>query len=225
MAETLAISRIHAQKTSKPEIQKFKAMAEMPGVSEIRPQSDFWKSLKIDEMLNNIPYLLDMMKEGKVTLMHYDEQSSSCEHKARISGLDIEDIYRMVIVDGSQFCKFGIVTHGKGKIDIEKLFSTFGEEHGMFSSPENIKIAKEPITGMEWGTCTPCLGKHNIDELTFVVFDDPETVGADRIVDISIGGIGEIAHRLSARIRYGDIIDQLSLLDSSKVFIRDIPRK
>jgi hypothetical protein len=61
--------------------------------------------------------------------------------------------------------------------------------------------------------------------LTFVVFDDPEIVSPSRIVDISIGGKGEIAHRLSARIRYGDIIGQVSLLGDSKVLVREIPRK
>ena len=74
------------QKQLKPSIQKFKAMAEMPGVSEIMPQSQLWHSIKIGEMLKDIPYLLDMIKGGKAKLMHYDEKSSSCEHKARISG-------------------------------------------------------------------------------------------------------------------------------------------
>jgi prolyl-tRNA editing enzyme YbaK/EbsC (Cys-tRNA(Pro) deacylase) len=226
MAETLAISRIQAQtRARKPSFDRFKADSLMPGETKVAPGSQFWHSLKIDEMLKDMPYLLDMIKAGKATLMHYDEKSSSCEHKARISGLGIEDVYRMMIVEDSQHCKFGIVTHGQGKIDLQNLFSTFGEEHGLFSAPESIRPAKEPITGMEWGTCTPCLGKHNIDELAFVVFHDPEIVGVDRIVDISIGGAGETAHRLSLRIRYGDIIEQISLLDDSKVLIRDIPRK
>ncbi|MCX6773540.1 MAG: hypothetical protein NTY68_00890, partial [Candidatus Micrarchaeota archaeon] len=203
--ETLALGKAPTQALArKPSFDRFKMESAMPGETRITPGSQLWHSLRIEEMLKDIPYLLDLIKEGRAALMHYDERSSSCGHKARISGLGIEDIYRILIVEDQQYCKFGIVTNGKGEIDIERLFSTFGEEHGFFSSPKSIRLAKEPIAGMEWGTCTPCLGSHNIGELTFVVFDDPEIVRPSRIVDISIGGKGEIAHRLSARIRYGD---------------------
>jgi len=224
--EALASAKVHAQALArKPSFDRFKMDSAMPGETKVNPGSQFWHSLKIEEMLKDIPYLLDLINEGRAVLMHYGERSSSCVHKARISGLDIEDIYRILIVEDRQYCKFGIVTNGKGEIDLEMLFSTFGEEHGFFSSSKSVRLAKEPIAGMEWGTCTPCLGTHNIDELTFVVFDDPEIVSPSRIVDISIGGKGEIAHRLSARIRYGDIIGQVSLLGDSKVLVREIPRK
>jgi hypothetical protein len=224
--EKLMFGTVCAQtQAKKGSLDMFKTDSTMLRETRVAPGSQFWRSLKIEGMLKDIPYLLDLIKDGKATLMHYDERSSSCGHKARISGLDIEDVYRILIVEDPQYCKFGIVTHGKGEIDLGKLFSTFGEENWFFSVPKSVRLAKEPISGMEWGTCTPCLGRHNIGELSFIVFEDPETVGSDRIVDISIGGKGELAHRLSARIRYGDIIEQVSLLEDSKVLIREIPRK
>jgi hypothetical protein len=135
-------------------------------------------------------------------VVRHDRATSTCGEKAALLGWDVERMVKAVFFscDGKVI---GVVLPDIGKIDQKRLF------HAALGMPA--KQAKRFVcggfvpAGMEAGTCTPfpresSMGK---DIQKIVVIDYPKI--DHQLVDISVGGLGDDAHKVSVHIPYGGI--------------------
>ena len=68
---------------------------------------------------------------------------------------------------------------------------------------------KQPPQGMEYGTCTPFLFESSVEyEVHELIVVDHPTIDK-KLCDISIGGCGEEAHKISMHLPYGGIYEIL----------------
>jgi len=151
-----------------------------------------------------------------VLAVKHDVFTDTCFEKAGLLNWDAEKIVKSIFLS-----------------DASDMYGFIFPELGTFISPQHVSsknISKvlgisnrqakkfsnsHCPAGMEWGTCSPFVFDDNfynpndgiiLDKLFFHEVPDLD----NEIVDISIGGTGEKAHKVSVHLPYGAIYDILN---------------
>jgi hypothetical protein len=148
--------------------------------------------------------------------------TSSCVEKAAILGWSASRVVKALYFSNDS-TYIGVV--------IPELFRRI-DAVGLFADILNIsrkqakrfQLGRFPL-GMEQGTCTPfplhqSLVSPRPEISRIVIHHEPHVM--DSVVDISIGGKGERAHRLSCHLKYAAIYDVLSFTFGAAAELRSL---
>lgn len=167
------------------------------------------KILVMDEILDHgngvlLPcqhYLLDHIRKGKVVVVEHSRPTDTCKEKIDLLNREsdkkdwrLEQAVKALYFSDSQGRLYGFVTPELGgRVDVKRHVG------------KKLCLASLVPAGMELGTCTPFLGEEHFPPngpvQRLFVHQMPEL--DDLTVDLSIGGIGEYAHRVSVWASYG----------------------
>ncbi len=128
--------------------------------------------------------------------------------KAAVMGWDLSQmVCALYLEDAGSFIGL-IAPMSVGKINQRSVLPKAIE--GMSRSCAKRYSTKDVLpTGMERGTCTPLVYGCDVSTpVKHILFHDEPALD-DTVVDISLGGRGELAQRTSAQLRYGDLYSLL----------------
>lgn len=129
--------------------------------------------------------------------------TDTCYEKAELLGWDPERIVKAVYFsDGGKMV--GVITPEFGApIPVKELLRAGLGLSG--SRAKRYRVSSQTPVGMEHGTCSPFPyeGSMEMEISDLVIVDHPSI--DDTLVDISVGGTGEEAHKTSMHLPYGGI--------------------
>jgi hypothetical protein len=155
-------------------------------------------------------YVVELSKKLGIEIksVKHKEVTSTCFEKAGILGWEPERIIKAIFFHHDEDI-YGFVFPELGKeyplkIDIKEVL------------PRLINISKKQAknfknsycpSGMEYGTCTPFVFEdefNKVNGLEKIFIHDYSKIDKE-LVDISIGGFGDEAHKISLHLKYKDI--------------------
>jgi len=145
-----------------------------------------------------------------VIACRHSKATSTCAEKARILGWPANRVVKALYFSDGTVCVGVVLPELFRQIDAPELF---GDLLGISRKhAKRFRLGRLP-QGMERGTCTPFPWHASLSlpapEISrIVIHHEPELTAS--IVDISIGGHGELAHRLSCHLQYAAIHSVLS---------------
>lgn len=121
----------------------------------------------------NAARILDRLKIS-YELVEYevDEEDLSAGHLAETAGLDLEKVYKTLVLQGDRTGIFVCVVPGGKEIDLKKAASASGNKKAAMIRMKEL----EPLTGYIRGGCSPLGMKKE-----FPVYIDESAFGHDRI--------------------------------------------
>jgi hypothetical protein len=183
-----------------------------------------WSELQMSQRLAHAPHLEALVRSGKASIVYCESATSSCEEKALAAGLHpdsvIKAIYAKEIFGEDRHI---IVTSGPRRIRLAHALSEACEG-------SSIRVADDTPPGMTHGTCTPFVSDAVARSLSFIGVESPlaerrgkkgRVLGllGDIEADVSIGGTDALAHHLSIRMKYADLVDALKAAYGDKVVL------
>ena len=140
-------------------------------------------------------------------LQHHNEVTNTCYEKAKLLGWDPERVIKTVYFFNGEEA-IGVITPELGrKIDQKNLFSEVLNISRRQAGRYLINGYVPP--GMNPGTCTPFPLESTVgSEIGRLIFMDHPPI-EKQLSNVSIGGEGEEAHKVSMHIRYGGIFEIL----------------
>lgn len=145
----------------------------------------------------------------EIKAVEHKEATSTCFEKAGILGWEPKRIVKAIFLHdddnlyGFVFPELG-TPDSRSKIRSKKINELFGKP-----SLANSVLPE----GMEYGTCSPFVFEDAFDNekipLKKIYFHKFEDLNK-KVVDISIGGFGEKAHKTSLHLKYEDIYNLLA---------------
>ncbi len=201
------------------------APTELPErVRVIRPGSREWTQCRMKQRLDGLPHLEGLVREEKALIVLCDVETSSAVKKSMVLDCYPEDIVKALYanrIGGDDH--YMIVCTGADQIKLKRLLARrvpMLELELAYGTPE----------GMQPGTCTPFMRRDVADSLDIIAVEDPDFVprsygnvvlgpiGAN-YVDVGIGGTDGLSLRLSAHMRYYDMVESLQREFGDKVIL------
>ncbi len=158
-----------------------------------------------------------------VQAMRHELATTTCYEKADLLGWDVERIVKVIFFRGEGKL-YGLVFPELGTSEDPERFSkkdlgaVLGYDKEQMSSISNSACPE----GMEYGTCTPFVPDYVFEDdgyssLLVKIFVHDAPWLDNQIVDISIGGEGEEAHKTSLHLSYSGIYDILERRFGDKI--------
>ena len=139
-------------------------------------------------------------------LMHFDEESSSCNHKAKLltkkTGVPLvkDDCVKAVYLQHATQLVCIVKPDFGGHVHHKEILMQAFDSMTYRQAKKYTRTDRFPKECMEAGTCTPLPPDYMLDLYVshFLVADCPWKKDAD----ISVGGIGKLAHKTSLVLPY-----------------------
>lgn len=172
--------------------------------------------LNLRAILNAGQYYVAELSEKleiEIKAVKHEIATNTCFEKADLLGWEPKRIVKAIFFHRSEEV-YGFIFPELGKeyplkIDIKEVL------------PKVINISRKQAksfansycpSGMEYGTCTPFVFEDEFNKANglekIFIHDVPEI--NQKLVDISLGGYGEEAHKVSLHLKYGDIYNILT---------------
>jgi prolyl-tRNA editing enzyme YbaK/EbsC (Cys-tRNA(Pro) deacylase) len=144
--------------------------------------------------------------EISMKILEHDTPTNTCYEKAELLGWNPFRVIKTLYFHNKDKM-YGFITPETGLKINPKIFKILGISES-FTDSQKFTNGTHP-EGMEHGTCTPFIGKQSFEKGLEGIFiqDTGQLWNID--VDISIGGTGKQAHKLSMHLQYGAIYDIL----------------
>jgi hypothetical protein len=167
-------------------------------------------------------------KQGKeISVVKHEVVTNTCFEKADSLQWDYGDIVKSVFLWGKQGKFYAFVSPEIGtrdrplKFDNQLIKKIFREDKKGSKQMMNLKNSISPL-GMDYGTCGPFVPDYffNGDGFTgsldkIFIYDSSDS--NKKVVDISMGGYGEEAYKISAQLFYEDLVECLECKFGEKI--------
>jgi prolyl-tRNA editing enzyme YbaK/EbsC (Cys-tRNA(Pro) deacylase) len=158
----------------------------------------------------------------EITGLEHKISTDTCFEKAKLLGWKTNRIIKAIYLS-NRIERYGFIFPelGEGispqRISTENLSELLGISKKKAKSFCNIDCPE----GMEWGTCTPFVFDNAFDnnldgKLNQLFYHNFDSLNCEN-VDISIGGFGERAHRISLHLQYEGIYEILKYKFGDKI--------
>ena len=175
-----------------------------------------YREIPLEEALHdNQHYLLSHPRAQEIRALRHQVPTDTCEEKASLIGWNPNRVVKaLYFSNGEQ--TYGFILPEQGRCNPNKNLKHLLGMSG--SQAARFKNGQTPL-GMERGTCTP-FPRSDASVDGFIVHR--ESYLQTRLVDVSIGGAGEQAHRTSLWLPYEIIEDVLYERFPGNVFFADV---
>jgi hypothetical protein len=141
-----------------------------------------------------------------VKAIKHEVATDTCFEKADLLGWDFERIVKAVFFHKKDI-SYGLIFPELGERDFPSHITKEIISEVFNITKTQAKKFKNSYcpNGMEYGTCTPFILEDSFEKglERIFIYDYPEL--NNKLVDISIGGEGEEAHKISLHLKYEDI--------------------
>ena len=155
----------------------------------------------LESIVDMRPLLKRLVEESIAEPKFFETATRSCQEKLDLIGWDKLTFKVLVAEMKSKKYAIGMVSKDDN-VDFPRLFSMLRECRRMTREmlKTMVALSKEPLSDTEFGTFTPFFTKRNLDEIDYIILEEPRgDERENKTIDFSIGGTG-MAKQFSVHI-------------------------
>ena len=173
----------------------------------------------VDRFLEKRKYFQDALDYFDAKFLYLDRPTNTCHEKAELLGWGADRVVKALYFSNGKGIVCCIFPELDKELKTKDLFSRLLGISG--KKAKGYQNSHYDLDDMERGTCSPFPRHETLLKGIYRIFIHDHPVIDDKLVDISVGGKGEEAHKVAMHIKYKDIYTILESKIGDRVQIVD----